>query len=396
MLSTLSLRSTPALLLLLAVGCGPRATESPSSPEGLVKLLDEALPIPRAKSGVIMRAVRTDVLTRVLPAATLPSKASLRANLGAALLDNIAKVDGIPRYQQETMLRTVVKGGPEACGGANCSLLFGMTEKEVPAFFDELRETVRTNPELRRPEHQELRRTLLASLKEVEDPREGPLGRGAFATFDFVKSALGSAVSVGHPDLPLHIEISPHDLLKATSVACLGNICETELIKPVKIKMDIPVNLMAQLKVTYEQSHNLKGNLISQEAKVDFKIKPISFADVLSVEVDFVAGLEKGTSTAEKIVIKDVNCTGTVSCSTPFFSVDARMDKHGIEFEAHANSPDLHLGDFLKSSPNLPEFKASMKYSEVPEHLKTLLDHIAKMHLPEGHPDIRWDQITFD
>ena len=398
-------RSTSSLIIpflawpLAAAGCRPNAAAPAptSTPAGAVGLIADLIPVPPARSAPLLESFRSELVRDSLASIHVGTLAESRSRFRAALLKSLGLADGIPRYQQEPLLRRLVSGGPEECGGASCAAAFGFTEQDVPNFLEDLRRDVSARPELQHPSHVSLRKALLGSLRPSTDPDLSPFGRlrrviFSSATSQVIKTAAAgaeAAVARGH----LSINLRPLDLLRATHVACFGKICETTIVKPVTIKLDVPIDLNTRIKVTYEQSRDVGGGLISQQLHVGLDTKPIVIEKILSVEVAIEADLEKSHATGDRLVVKDVHCSARVNCETPLFTIDAQVDRKGMEFSARLKSPQLAVGSLLKAEPAGPRVATAVPFSELPRDIRQVRDELSKLDLHPVNPDVFWDDF---
>ncbi len=156
-------------VFFLVVACG-RREQVPSFSElgGKVKWADELIQAPPSKSRESLKKFAEVLGQSAKGAGKAPvPRGSLKVvqeNFGSVYLSAVSEIGGVPREQGEDVVKTLVSAESQACAGISCANIFGVSEKGVPQFFDELLDRAGSNKTLAEPQNAAKRKTILGSL----------------------------------------------------------------------------------------------------------------------------------------------------------------------------------------------------------------------------------------
>jgi hypothetical protein len=363
---------------------------------GVISKIDDLIQVPKAKSSVELKAVARGLTTRTASKVKFTTSKSIKPQFKASLLGEIRDVGGIPRHQQKEMLETLLDPQSEACGGASCARILGIKQDEVDAFLDETYEDVKKSKALLKPELNSTRLLLLGSLKKSgpEAPLAAKKGPKPII-FDMLQKAGAREIHISPNGLNVTVDIKPSDLLRTEKIECFRDLCESTMHIPIKINANVPVTLNSQVKLTYAHKADDVGRLIEQTASVQGQVTPIKIQQILSLAVEFGADFEKSVNTAQRLVVKDVRCKGTLSCELPIASLSAVADKDGLTFTASTKSQAFNAG-LVKVSQDSRRFEGKVKYTDIPKTIQQIQKGLVliKSGIHPEDMDILWEQFS--
>jgi hypothetical protein len=154
-------------LVLGVIGCSQgESNEDTSSVTGKVTWADDSLSLPKPKPQDGLQAFGKK-LTSFFANSGLSASSSAgqkKKIFGKHFVKSVAEIDGIPREQGEGILKDLVSPKSQACGGASCSVVFALKDKEIPGFLDELLDEAGTSKELAQESKKSLRDKIIGSL----------------------------------------------------------------------------------------------------------------------------------------------------------------------------------------------------------------------------------------
>jgi hypothetical protein len=391
------------VVVLLATGCSLGACRtfkkppaSDSNTAGVISKIDDVIPIPKAKSSVEMKALGRSLATKAVTRVKFTSSKGIKPQFKASLLGEIRDAGGIPRYQQKEILENLLDPHSEACAGASCGRVLDMKRDDVDAFLDETYQDVKNSKVLMKPELNSTRLMLLGSLKKSAADAQVTAKKGPKPiVFELLKKVGAKEVHISPKGVNVTIDIKPSDLLRTEKIECFRDLCEATMHVPVKINADIPLPLNSQVRVTYAHKADDAGNLIEQTANLQGQVTPIKIHEILSLSVEFGADFEKSAATAQRTVIKEVKCKGSLSCELPIASLSAVADKDGLTFTASSKSQAFDAG-LVKVSQDPKRFEGKVKYADIPKTIQQIQRGLSliKSGIRPEDMDLLWEQFS--
>ncbi len=363
-----------------------------STVEGLASFL---LPRPRASLKVADFSVEMVSLT--MGDARRVVTASARANVKEIYLKETLKAGGMPSWQGKRVMADLLDASSGACGGASCEKAFGIKANEIDSFFDDTQADLLQSAELLKTENAEARQTLLASMQKAEDPLDAAIEPKALEV-NFTKAketyakAVSSDVTTSVGPFSAGINITPQDLLNAKSMTCREDACDVLLNKNINFNVQLPLGMRPEVSLTLKRTAAGNGLQVNKSGAVGIAATPINLGEIIRAKVSLKAAFSQEAGSAP--VIKDVNCTGELSCKLPFVKFTATVDKSGIEFDGMI---DTQLGGPLIKAMPLGKVSARINYADIPDKIRDMRDAIANATSGKsaiGKPDASWSDIA--
>ena len=372
-------------------------TQTESEATNLVALTDELIPVPKPRSALEITSFSSKIVFESQRILSKVSGMDPKSNFRLVLVRHVKDLGGIPRSQIDEVLTDLVKIDGQACDGISCARILGIDQGEVNDFLDSTYRRLAEDKNLSKPENITLRHLFLGSFKrgpgETVPPRKSLAVRVLYKVAKFVGE---SGVMLSDPNYRFMVELYPGDLKKAHRLTCSKDSCEAEVLKPIRLNMNLPVFLNAHILVRYRVGTEHLTGAIRHQAMIGGRVTPISVGEILSFSIDFWAEVESSVKTAYKPVIKNFDCSATATCNLPWISVGAIFDRKGIEFDHYLTASEK-LGKFVEATPALPPKTIRVEYKDLPEkirEIKKAVDDGTLGEAPNLNPDILWTEFT--
>lgn len=384
-------------LSLLLGGCMPPEPQEDADAKGAFSLPDELIPIPRPHASDELLRMSERIAGQARRATAIVTGLNPTSNLRLTLIGQVKRLQGVPRAQIKEVLTTLVQDSSQACANKSCQRIFGLEEDDIDDFLDETYRRLAAEKDLTKDGNRGLRRIFLGSFKRGPDETVPPPKSQAVRVMYKVAQFVGqSGVMIADPNYHFMIDLYPGDLKRAHRLVCSKSECEAEVLKPVRLNMNIPVFLNSHIIVRYRIGTEHKTGTMHHQAFIGGRITPVSVGDLLSVTIDFWAEVEQSAKTAYKPVIKNLDCSASVYCDLPWISIGADFDRRGIEFD-HYIDASAKLGKVAEASPSLPSKTVRIEYKDLPEkirQIKSAMDGKNRGEPPPIDPDILWTDFS--
>ena len=388
------------LLLALTPTLACRSLKQPppatSETEGVISAIDDLIPIPKVKSSLELLSIGRGLAQKSVTRAAFTTSKTIRPQFKLALFSEIKDAGGIPRDQTKEVLESLVDPQSTACGGVSCQRILGFSNKDVDQILDESFDDVKKSKFLLKPEMRVTRGMLLGSLQKARgDALKKALKGPKKVVFDLVKSIGAKDLHISPKGMDVTLDIKPSDLLRTEKIECFKDLCEATMHIPFTLNANVPAPLNTEVRLTYAHKPDDMGNIIEQTASIQGHMAPLNIFEILRLSVDFSADFERSAQTAQKLVVKEVKCKGSVNCKMPMMSLEAKVDHEGIEFNAVSpvHAFDAGLAKVSKDSVN---FSKKVKYEDLPQaiqEIKASLE-LVKSGIKREDIDILWDEFV--
>ncbi len=212
-----------------------------------------------------------------------------------------------------------------------------------------------------------------------------------------------AAVSLGVLDY-FNIEVKPDDFKNLLSQSCNENgLCNAELVKPVKVNVNVPVTLLSKVKLTYEQANETKPGVCFKKAVVGTSIgTPICLGNIINASINLGVGIKKtdDLNTRSTTYNAEPYCNAKFSCNLPFFSASAKLDQNGITFSTDAGTKTGLGTNLIKvGASTSPSKSYTLPFPQWPEPVRKLKEYFAGKNqgaklTAEPTPDIAWENLA--
>jgi hypothetical protein len=386
------------LALIPALACRSLKQPPPalSETEGVISAIDDLIPIPKVKSSLELISIGRGLAQKSVTRAAFTTSKTIRPQFKLALFSQIKDAGGIPRDQTKAMLESLVDPQSTACGGVSCQRVLGFSKNEVDQVLDESFDDVKKSKFLLKPEMRPTRVMLLGSLQKARvESLKKSLNGPQKIVFEMVKSVGAKDLHISPKGMNVTLDIKPSDLLRTEKIECFKDLCEATMHIPFTLNANMPAPLKTEVRLTYVHKPDAMGKVIEQSASIQGHMVPLNIFEILRVSVDFSADFEKSTQTAQKMVIKEVKCKGSVNCNLPMMSLEAKVDREGIEFNAVSPVHAFDAG-LAKVSRDSAHFTKKLKFEDLPkaiQGIKSGLD-LVKSGIKREDLDILWDEFA--
>ena len=150
-----------------------------SAPTGLFQPGDKLFVRPKIKSQEALSQFGDQLVVKL--SRVLPSGGSTAASVKPkdifhqAYLEALIHSGGLPRAQGEKIIKKILDPSSQLCGGANCGMILGITEDEIPHEFDEMLIKAGSSKTLAKSDMASTRQLVLGSLLyEGNETKVGP------------------------------------------------------------------------------------------------------------------------------------------------------------------------------------------------------------------------------
>ncbi len=212
-----------------------------------------------------------------------------------------------------------------------------------------------------------------------------------------------TTVSLGVGDY-LNIEVKPEDFKNLVGMSCnKDGTCQSELIKPVKVGVGVPVGLVSKIKLTYEQSNTDKPGVCFRKTDAGATLStPSCIGKILNVSLNIGVGIKRTTDHNANSVSYNAEpyCNANFSCNLPFLSASAKLDSEGLTFSsATGGSAGLGAGLVKVGASAAPKKSFTLPFPKWPDTIKKLKEYFTKKSsgaaLTSGNvPDLTWDGLA--
>ena len=199
-----------AVTLSLIIGC-QAPSESPDHSEILGKtphlsnIFSRPKEVTKKTLGDIFKKLSN--LGKSASSTTKNSKEIAKQQLGISYIQETQALGGIPREQGEEVLKSILSPQSTACDGGSCSQVFGLNEKEVENFMNELLASAAASKGLSQPEFRPRRGKIISALAPA----------GSFTTPQKPWDYIGTMLMVSPENLPKNnskpLNIVTHDMI---------------------------------------------------------------------------------------------------------------------------------------------------------------------------------------
>ena len=216
----------------------------------------------------------------------------------------------------------------------------------------------------------------------------------------------GTTVGVGLFDF-VNIEVKPEDFSKLDSHDCKPDgTCRAVMTKPVKVNVNVPVDLFAKVAITYEQAKGDKEGVCLRKVSVGTKIGlPVCLGKILDFSINMGLGMSKSEDTTTQKITYDAKpyCNANFSCNLPFLSASAKLDQHGLTFGSAVSTNTVIPNALVKVSPP-PTKSYTIAFPKLPDPVAKLKEYFTS-HKSSGSAlnlssspsvDIYWEDIAYD